>query len=100
MMDGLLQILEFVVPVVIAPLMYWIRLLMNSVDRLAGGQSALRQQIKELSEAQSREHKGVGELITKLEGEHNHHSLQAARVETKIDQVVRWAEKEAPHRDK
>ena len=99
-MDGFLQILEFVVPVVITPLVYWVRTLINKVDSLSSGQAALRQQIKELSESQSREHKGVGELITKLEGEHNHHAVQAGRAETKLDQVVRWTEKSAPHTDK
>ena len=98
-MDNLLGLIDFI-PLVVTPLIFWVRQLIAKVDSLSSGQSALAQQIKELSEAQSREHGGVGELITKLEGEHNAHAVQAGRQETKIDQIVRWTEKSSPHKDK
>ena len=99
-MESLLQLMEFLVPLVITPLVFWIRSLIAKVDGLSSGQAGLAQQIKELHESQSREHGGVGELITKLEGEHNIHAVQAGRQETKIDQIVRWTEKSSPHKDK
>ena len=87
-MDDLLQLVEFVVPVVITPLIFWIRSLISKVDSLSSGQAALRQQIKEMAETQSREHGEVGKLIYKLEDEHNQHSQQATRSETKLDEVL------------
>ena len=106
-LSSILDIIPSIITMGVVPLIFWIRNLMGKFDDissqnkgLANGQEALRLQIKEMAEAQSREHGGVGELITKLEGEHNSHAIQAARQETKLDQVVRWVEKITPHQDK
>ena len=87
MIEFLDSIVKYV-PLVLTLMAIPIRDMIRKIDGLSSGQSALRQQMKEMAETQSREHGEVGKLIYKLEDEHNEHSQQATRSETKLDEVL------------
>lgn len=102
-MDAFAALLDFV-PVVVVPLVFWIRGLQNKIEGLAASIMMLEAHLEKSGETQSREHKEVADLIrgleenvgTKIEkimGDHSDHDKQNTRIETKMDGIVRILEK-------